>query len=141
MTLRTEMLVRTFILLLLPSIVSGMTLDHANAGTVDITSIFIPVSTEQALLNGNAFGDHANGIPVNYFTNLPDLWKLNLHSNKLDEDDLPGFVFSGIGSSLTWLFLQYNELTVVRADLLKALEVLERLYLNGNKITVIEQGK
>ena len=127
---------------MLPSIISSTTFEHVNQQTIDITSITeMSPDTEIADLSGNAFGDHANGIPVTFFTGFPNLWKLDLRQNKLNEDDLPDGVFSGVAGSLTYLVLIGNQLTLIRSQLLKDLNKLEVLYLYYNIITAIEQGK
>ena len=53
------------------------------------------------------------------FQNLPNLHKMDLDSNQLESSDLPDYVFSGIGSSLTWLDLWNNDLTVIRTNMFK----------------------
>ena len=59
----------TVILLLLISQygVHSTTVDEKDKGIDDITTIDIPTGTTRADLQGNKFGDHANGIPDDYF--------------------------------------------------------------------------
>ena len=131
-----------FILVVLPGMVSAsaVTFSHSNQGTSDITTVTIePSNVEEATLNNNEFG--VAGIPATFFQNFPDLKKLSLAINQLDDLDVPDFCFAGVGSSLTELGLSTNLLHVIRRDQLSGLHLLEKLSLTGNEIHTIEAGK
>ena len=73
--------------------------------------------------------------PINNLNNL------NLAINNLDENDLPGGVFSGVGDTLLDLNLGGNSLNVIRSDLLTGLSSLQYLSVHVCQITTIELGK
>ncbi len=137
----TETLGMTLALLVnVPCVVYGY-FSHTFTEDTDITSIGIPPDTESAYLYYNKFGDHPSGIPVNFFNGFTNLGLIDLSGNNLDENDLPGGVFNGIGDTLGSLDLGYNSLTVIRKDLLTGLSTMYWLTLWNNQIATIELGK
>ncbi len=127
--------------LLLPTVVLGTTFTLQN-GSPDITAIGMPSSTTIANIDDNTFGS-TGGIPLNFLisANFPNLYHIDLDSNHLYDNHIPDFAFSGIGSTLTWLDLWENELTVIRTNQFKGLFILDFLELDRNHITQIEMGK
>ncbi len=123
-----------------PCVVYGY-FSHQGTQDTDITSIAMPLDTEVAFITSNKLGDHPSGIPVNYFNSFTHLRQLYLTHNNLDENDLPGGVFSGIGGTLMTLSLSINSLTVIRSNLLTGLSSLKILDVNSNQIATIELGK
>ncbi len=126
---------------LLPTIVMGTTFTLHN-GSPDITAIGMPSDTTIANIDDNTFGS-SGGIPLNFLTsaNFPNLYKIDLDSNQLYDNHIPDFAFSGIGSTLTWLDLWENELTVIRTNQFKGLAILDFLELDNNHITTIQSGQ
>ena len=128
------------ILLLLPGAALGTTFSHHGQGSVDIASIGMPASTTRANIYGNNFGDNPGGIPLTFFAGFPHMEWLYLYQNNLDDADLQDCVFSSLGGTLTYLHLAQNDLTIIRANLLKGLHLLEDLRIDRNEITTIESG-
>ncbi len=123
-----------------PCVVYGY-FSYIQTTETDITAIGMPLDTESANIGDNRFGDHPNGIPVNYFNSFTNLRALYLSKNKLDENDLPGGVFNGIADTLINLNLERNYLTVIRSNLLTGLSSLQGLNVEQNQIATIELGK
>ncbi len=73
----------------------------------DLSAVVIPGNAETVDLHGNAF----IGIPANYFQSQPGLWKIDCNNNGIS--NIGENAFLGIGSSLTWMDLSYNQLTSI----------------------------
>ena len=72
---------------------------------------------------------------------LPNLVELHLSRNGLDNNDLTDGCFSSVGSTLLELFLNENDFTEIRSNLLSGLTVLTDLHLHANQINNIQPGK
>ncbi len=49
---------------------SPVQFSHTETTDTDITAIGMPLDTEEANIYQNRFGDHPNGIPINFFNSF-----------------------------------------------------------------------
>ena len=76
-----------------------------------------------------------------FFQGLPNLEKLDLSQTAIDNNDSPNGCFSGVGSTLRYLLLSNNHLTIVKSSYFTGLDHLESLKMISNDITTIQSGK
>ncbi len=128
-------------LMFIPGVDLAAYFNHENQGTTDITTLSMPSNVQIANLMYNSLG--VAGIPANYFNaqDFPNLKRMWLRNNDLDDAAVPDLCFTGIASSLLGLKMQYNLLTTIRKDQFKGLYLLDEIWLNHNSIHTVQSGK
>ena len=133
-----EILISLAICLVTVQLIFAVDFTHSNQGTTNISEVVMPGNVDQADLRGNSFG--ILGIPSDYFVNFPQLARLWLQDNLLNDSSIPDYCFTGIGNILIVLKMGDNLLTRIRRHQFSGLSVLDQLQLNKNSIHTIEQG-
>ena len=103
---------------------------RASQSLNDLSQETIPIDTSTAIYHDNNF----LSVPRGVFQNLPNLNLIYLQRNKISQ--IAGFAFST--PALRRIDLYENNLEVIKAQSFRGLFVLKVLYLNNNKIQIIE---
>ena len=103
------------------------TFNIAKWGIIDITNIIIPQGTTEV----NARKNYIESVPASYFTDLPNINKIQLQENRII--DIQNNSFSQI-PNLRILWLGHNYLSTLTKGMFTGLIQLEWLAVNDNRI-------